>query len=214
MYASRGVGLAATQVNVPERVIVMDISPERDSPRCYVNPEIVSAEGQVASEEGCLSVPEFTAEVPRAERVSLRARTVDMELLEEEFDGLAAICVQHEIDHLDGKLFIDYLSPLKRRMLPQARGEERADRQTRGDGAVAPTSLPAPDECACEDCFCRHARFCLGSAYRPARCRVLHTGRHYPTRSGRGPRPQTEGLAGQGMGTERRVAIVAAAPLG
>ena len=117
MYASRGVGLAATQVNVQERVIVMDISPERDSPRCYVNPQIVSAEGQVASEEGCLSVPEFTAEVPRAERVSLRALTVDMELLEEEFDGLAAICVQHEIDHLDGKLFIDYLSPLKRRML-------------------------------------------------------------------------------------------------
>ena len=117
MYASRGVGLAATQVNVPERVIVMDISPERDSPRCYVNPEIVSSEGQVASEEGCLSVPEITAEVSRAERVSLRARTVDMELLEEELDGLAAICVQHEIDHLDGKLFIDYLSPMKRRML-------------------------------------------------------------------------------------------------
>lgn len=117
MYASHGVGLAATQVNVQERVVVMDISPERDAPRCYVNPEIVSAEGQVVSEEGCLSVPEFTAEVPRAERVSVRARTVEMEPLEEELDGLAAICIQHEIDHLDGRLFIDYLSPLKRRML-------------------------------------------------------------------------------------------------
>ncbi len=117
MYASRGVGLAATQVNVLERVLVMDISPERDTPRCYVNPEIVSSQGEVVSEEGCLSVPEFTAEISRAERVSVRAYTVDMEPLEEQLDGLAAICMQHEIDHLDGKLFIDYLSPLKRRML-------------------------------------------------------------------------------------------------
>lgn len=117
MYASRGVGLAATQVNVLERVLVMDISPERDTPRCYVNPEIVSSQGEVVSEEGCLSVPEFTAEISRAESVSVRAYTVDMEPLEEQLDGLAAICMQHEIDHLDGKLFIDYLSPLKRRML-------------------------------------------------------------------------------------------------
>ena len=117
MYASRGVGLAATQVNVQERVLVMDISEERDSPRCYVNPEIVASEGEVTSEEGCLSVPEFTAEVPRAERISVRAYTVDMEPVKEELDGLASICLQHEIDHLDGKLFIDYLSPLKRRML-------------------------------------------------------------------------------------------------
>ena len=117
MYASRGVGLAATQVNVQERVLVMDVSGERDSPRCYVNPEIVSSEGEVTSEEGCLSVPEFIAEVPRAERVSVRAYTVDMEPVEEDLDGFAAICMQHEIDHLDGKLFIDYLSPLKRRML-------------------------------------------------------------------------------------------------
>ena len=117
MYASRGVGLAATQVNVQKRVLVMDVSGERDSPRCYVNPEIVSSEGEVTSEEGCLSVPEFIAEVPRAERVSVRAYTVDMEPVEEDLDGFAAICMQHEIDHLDGKLFIDYLSPLKRRML-------------------------------------------------------------------------------------------------
>lgn len=117
MYASSGVGLAATQVNVLQRVLVMDVSPGHDSPRCYVNPEIVSSEGEVTSEEGCLSVPEFTAEVPRAERVSVRACTVDMEPVEEDLDGLAAICMQHEIDHLDGKLFIDYLSPLKRRML-------------------------------------------------------------------------------------------------
>ncbi len=117
MYAAQGVGLAATQVNAQLRLVVMDTSPERDSPQCLVNPEIVDAAGEVVSEEGCLSVPEFTAEVPRAERVSVHARSVDMEPLELELEGLAAICIQHEIDHLDGKLFIDYLSPLKRRML-------------------------------------------------------------------------------------------------
>ncbi|MCY3941758.1 MAG: peptide deformylase [Gammaproteobacteria bacterium] len=117
MYASGGVGLAAIQVNVAERVLVMDVSEERDTPRCYVNPEIVSSEGDVVSEEGCLSVPEFTAEVPRAERVKVRAYTPEMEPVDEELEGLASICIQHEIDHLDGKLFIDYLSPLKRRML-------------------------------------------------------------------------------------------------
>lgn len=117
MYASSGVGLAAIQVNVARRVLVMDVSEERDTPRCYVNPEIVSSEGEVVSEEGCLSVPEFTAEVPRAERVTVRAYTTEMKPVEEELEGLASICIQHEIDHLDGKLFIDYLSPLKRRML-------------------------------------------------------------------------------------------------
>ncbi|WP_446831974.1 peptide deformylase [Candidatus Foliamicus sp.] len=126
MYAAQGVGLAATQVNVQERLLVMDTSPERDAPQCLLNPEIVAAEGEVVSEEGCLSVPEFTAEVTRAERVSVRAYTVDMEPLELHLDGLAAICVQHEIDHLDGKLFIDYLSPLKRRMLRKRM--EKADR--------------------------------------------------------------------------------------
>lgn len=117
MYASGGVGLAAIQVNVAERVLVMDVSEGRDIPRCYVNPEIISSEGEVVSEEGCLSVPEFTAEVQRAERVRVRACTAEMELVEEELEGLASICIQHEIDHLNGKLFVDYLSPLKRRML-------------------------------------------------------------------------------------------------
>ena len=119
-------GLAATQVNVQERLLVMDTSPERDSPLCLVNPEIAAAEGEVTSEEGCLSVPEFTADVRRAERVSVSAYSPEMEPLELELDGLAAICVQHEIDHLDGKLFIDYLSPLKRRMLRKRL--EKADR--------------------------------------------------------------------------------------
>ena len=129
MYSAGGVGLAATQVNVQERLLVMDTSPERDSPLCLVNPEVVAAEGEVTSEEGCLSVPEFTAEVRRAEQVSVSAYSPEMEPLELELDGLSAICVQHEIDHLDGKLFIDYLSPLKRRMLRKRL--EKADRAGR-----------------------------------------------------------------------------------
>ena len=129
MYARKGVGLAAIQVNVAERVLVMDVSEQRDTPRCYVNPEIISSEGEVVSEEGCLSVPEFTAEVPRAERVRVRAYTAEMEPLEEELEGIASICIQHEIDHLDGKLFIDYLSPLKRRMLRKRM--EKAERAGR-----------------------------------------------------------------------------------
>ena len=117
MYAAGGIGLAATQVNVQQRLVVMDLSPGRDCPQRLVNPEIIAAEGEVTSEEGCLSVPEFTAEVKRAQRVSVRACSPEMAPLEIELDGLEAICIQHEIDHLNGKLFIDYLSPLKRRML-------------------------------------------------------------------------------------------------
>lgn len=132
MYAAGGVGLAATQVNVQQRLLVMDVSPERASPRRLVNPEIIDAGGEVMSKEGCLSVPEFSAEISRSKRVTVRARTVDMEPVELELEGLAAICAQHEIDHLDGKLFIDYLSPLKRRML-----RKRVEKSARADRPAA-----------------------------------------------------------------------------
>ena len=117
LYASGGIGLAAPQVDVHHRVIVMDVSKDRDSPRCYVNPRIVSKSGEIASVEGCLSVPGFTAEITRARRVLVHACSAGMEPVEEELSGTAAICLQHEIDHLDGKLFVDHLSPLKRRIL-------------------------------------------------------------------------------------------------
>lgn len=117
MYAEGGIGLAATQVNVQRRLVVMDLSEQRDEPVVLVNPEILSSEGTEEMQEGCLSVPDVYEVVQRAERVRLRYQTLDGEVIEEDYDGLFAVCIQHEIDHLNGKLFIDYLSPLKRQRL-------------------------------------------------------------------------------------------------
>jgi len=114
MYAAPGIGLAATQVDVHLRVIVADVSEDRDEPCCLINPEILSEEGEVSYEEGCLSVPDVFESVDRAERVRVRALDEQGEVREFDADGLLAICIQHEIDHLEGKLFVDYLSALKR----------------------------------------------------------------------------------------------------
>lgn len=130
MYASRGIGLAATQVNEGVRVVVMDLSEQRNEPRYFINPEIIDRQGTQTCEEGCLSVPGIYAEVNRAERVTVRALGLDGETFELEADGLLAVCIQHEIDHLDGKVFVDYLSPLKRRMV-----EKRLRKQQRLDKA-------------------------------------------------------------------------------
>jgi peptide deformylase len=113
MYAANGIGLAATQVNQHIRLLVLDISEDRDQPRCYVNPEILSREGEQLCEEGCLSVPGIYAEVKRADRVRVRACDPNGQVFEEDAEGLHAVCLQHEMDHLAGKLFVDYLSPLK-----------------------------------------------------------------------------------------------------
>ena len=115
MYAENGIGLAATQVDVQQRVVVMDLSAERNEPLTLVNPEIMEKSGTEEMEEGCLSVPGFTELVQRAEKISYRYLNLDGEEIEAEAEGLRAVCIQHEIDHLDGKLFIDYLSPIKRR---------------------------------------------------------------------------------------------------
>jgi peptide deformylase len=125
MYDAQGIGLAATQVNVHRRLLVLDISQNQDSPRVYVNPEIVASEGTETCEEGCLSVPGIYAEVSRAERITIAAQDVAGQTFREELDGLHAVCVQHEIDHLDGKLFVDYLSPLKRRMVAKKLEKQR-----------------------------------------------------------------------------------------
>lgn len=118
MYASSGIGLAATQVNVHRRLLVMDVSQERNAPRVYINPEIrILDEALDPYGEGCLSVPGFYEEVERPRRVRVNARDRDGEPFSETLDGLPAICLQHEIDHLDGKLFVDYLSPLKRQRI-------------------------------------------------------------------------------------------------
>ena len=117
MYAENGIGLAANQVNVQQRVVVMDLSAERDTPMTLINPEIMETTGSEEMEEGCLSVPGFSGVVQRAEKISYRYLNLDGEVIEDEADGLRAVCIQHEIDHLDGKLFIDYLSPIKKQRL-------------------------------------------------------------------------------------------------
>ncbi|HEX9139754.1 MAG TPA: peptide deformylase [Steroidobacteraceae bacterium] len=114
MYAAKGIGLAATQVDVHCRLIVLDISEERNSREVFINPELLTREGVEVSEEGCLSVPDVYEEVERAARVRVRFQDPDGVFLERDLDGLLAVCVQHEMDHLEGKLFVDYLSSLKR----------------------------------------------------------------------------------------------------
>jgi peptide deformylase len=114
MYAENGIGLAATQVNVHKRVVVIDISENRDEPMIFINPEITAKSGDTEYEEGCLSVPQSYAKVERAAAVTVKAQNEKGEWFEVQAEGLLAICLQHELDHLMGKLFIDYLSPLKR----------------------------------------------------------------------------------------------------
>ena len=114
MYDENGIGLAATQVNVHQRVVVIDVSESRDQPQVFINPEIISKSGDTTYEEGCLSVPQSYANVERAAEVTVKAQNTEGEWFELKADGLLAICLQHELDHLVGKLFIDYLSPLKR----------------------------------------------------------------------------------------------------
>jgi peptide deformylase len=117
MYAAAGIGLAATQVDRHVRVLVVDVSESRNDPCCLINPEIVALEGSITSDEGCLSVPEYYDAVDRAEKVTIRALDRNGESVEFEVDGLLAVCLQHEMDHLDGKLFVDYLSEMKRQRL-------------------------------------------------------------------------------------------------
>jgi len=132
MYAAEGVGLAATQVDVHQRVIVIDTSDARDDPRVLINPELIAtSEEMVLGDEGCLSVPEIYDKVPRHAKVTVRALDREGAMQEFEAEGLLSVCVQHEMDHLMGKVFVEYLSPLKRnrirtKMLKKSRDEERA----------------------------------------------------------------------------------------
>ena len=114
MYQAPGIGLAATQVNVHKRLLVMDISENRNDPLVLINPEILDAQGEEEMDEGCLSVPGYYETVRRAENIKVRAQDQDGEFFEIDADGLKAVCIQHEMDHLEGKLFVDYISNLKR----------------------------------------------------------------------------------------------------
>ena len=136
MYAAKGLGLAATQVNVHRRLLVADVSEEKNQPLVFVNPEILSREAVGTMPEGCLSVPGFYEEVERAHRVRVRALGRNGAPFELDAEGLLAVCIQHEIDHLDGKLFVDYLSELKRSRIRSKL--EKAERQRAGERARVP----------------------------------------------------------------------------
>ena len=113
MYEAPGIGLAATQVNIHQQIIVIDISKEKNEPLCLINAKILEKEGEEVSEEGCLSVPEYFADIKRAERIKVQALDRNGNDIEIETGDFLAICIQHEMDHLNGKLFVDYLSPMK-----------------------------------------------------------------------------------------------------
>jgi peptide deformylase len=117
MYAAPGIGLAATQVDVHQRLLVVDVSMEKDQPLVLINPEILEKDGVAVSEEGCLSVPGYYDEVERAEHIRVRYLNRDGDQEESDMRGLLAICVQHEMDHLEGRLFVDYLSEAKRQRI-------------------------------------------------------------------------------------------------
>jgi peptide deformylase len=126
MYAAPGVGLAATQVDVHKRVIVIDISEHKDELRVFINPELLSADGEAECEEGCLSVPGYYDKVIRAARIRVRAQDEHGDTFELDAEGLLAVCIQHEMDHLQGKVFVEYLSPLKRaRLAAKLRKKQR-----------------------------------------------------------------------------------------
>ena len=125
MYLANGIGLAATQVNIHKRLLVMDISENQDQPRVYINPQILAQSGEQSCEEGCLSVPGVYASVKRAENVTLKAQDIDGSFFEEQLENLHAVCIQHEMDHLMGRLFVDYLSPLRRNMVRKKLEKQR-----------------------------------------------------------------------------------------
>jgi peptide deformylase len=127
MYAAPGIGLAATQVNVHKRLLVLDVSDARSQPLALINPELIAREGVEESEEGCLSVPGIYDKVTRAERIRVRALDRNGKRIEFDAEGLLAVCIQHEMDHLDGKLFVDYLSELKRTRIRKKLEKERKE---------------------------------------------------------------------------------------
>jgi len=136
MSAAKGVGLAAPQIDVHQRILVTDVSEERNQPRAFINPEILTCAGSVEAEEGCLSVPGIYDKLStRSERITVRALDRDGKPFEIEAEGLLSICIQHEIDHLDGKLFVDYLSDLKRTRIRKKLEKDRRDREQRRAGA-------------------------------------------------------------------------------
>jgi len=137
LYAAPGIGLAATQVDVQRALLVIDPSDTQDQRQAYIKPEILAQDGLAMSEEGCLSVPNIYEPVQRAARVRVRAQDVEGQVFERELEGVEAVCVQHEMDHLTGKLFVDYLSSLKRYRIRRKLEKERRERPASPSAAAA-----------------------------------------------------------------------------
>jgi peptide deformylase len=139
MYGANGVGLAATQVDVHRRVIALDVSEARNQPLILINPELLSAEGKGPGEEGCLSLPGIYDKLSRATRIRIRSLDLQGKPFEMDAEGLLAVCIQHEMDHLEGKLFVDYLSELKRQLI-----RRRLEKERRQKSAVSVPRASAP----------------------------------------------------------------------
>ena len=137
MYAAPGIGLAATQVNVHKRLLVLDVSEDKNQPMVLANPKILSQEGSQTYQEGCLSVPGIFADVDRADRIRIEAQNLEGKPFTLDADGLLAVCIQHEMDHLVGKLFVDYLSPLKRELVRKKLEKQRKHAAAEPAAAVA-----------------------------------------------------------------------------
>lgn len=133
MYDAPGIGLAATQVNIHQRLLVLDVSESHTEPMVFINPEILSAEGRQTYQEGCLSVPGIFADVERFDQITVKALDRQGKRFELNADGLLAVCIQHEMDHLIGKLFVDYLSPLKRELVKKKLAKQRRNAEDDGD---------------------------------------------------------------------------------
>jgi peptide deformylase len=127
MYGSHGIGLAATQVNIHQQIIVMDVSANKMEPLCFINPQITQSEGVSCGDEGCLSIPGIYEPIERAERITVNAWNQQGESITFVAEGLLATCIQHEMDHLKGKLFVDYLSPLKRQRIRKKLEKQQED---------------------------------------------------------------------------------------
>jgi peptide deformylase len=139
MYAAPGIGLAATQVDVHKRLVVVDVSEDKSRPLVLINPEIIERSGSLEIEEGCLSVPGvFDTPTARAEKIRVRALGRDGKPFELEADGLLAICIQHELDHLEGRLFVDYLSELKRNRIRKKLEKEKRNRPATAESVRTP----------------------------------------------------------------------------
>ncbi len=129
MYEAPGIGLAATQVNVAKQLLVIDTSESKEAPLVLINPEIIEYSGEIITEEGCLSFPGIYANVPRYEEITVKYQSINDEKHQLEADGLMAICIQHEMDHLLGKVFVDYLSSLKRNRIRKQLEKQQREQQ-------------------------------------------------------------------------------------